>query len=449
MVSGMKIRAWATVIWIAGLLTGGTALAANVSRSGDVTFHKDVLPILQKNCQNCHRPGQIGKMPLLTYDETRPWAKAIKAAVLNHKMPPWFADPQYGHFSNDRTLKPQEIATLVKWVDGGAVAGDPKDAPAPVAWPEEGWRIKPDHIVKGVAYHVPKSGVMPWMYVTVPVGFNEDTWVTSMEMRPGSKPALTHHYCIFLVPHRDGVQYGVFNETGMLGQAAATGNAPFEGCYEKGQEEFDYRPQHAGRLIPANMDMVFQMHYQPNGEEAIDLPQVGFTVSKERPSRQYVFFNVGAGLRLNIPPNEANYIAPAQEGELEVDGEIVWLQAHAHYRAKEMKFDILYPDGRDETALRVNWDPYWQTIYYPSQPIVVPKGTRLHIEGRYDNSANNPYNPDPNALVHFGDQGKDEMMFPTFGVIVDGSLDLTKTQVLKPSPRAGPDFIIAESASSQ
>jgi hypothetical protein len=269
-----------------------------------------------------------------------------------------------------------------------------------------------------------------------------------MEMRPGSKPALTHHYCIFLVPHREDVQYWVFNEAGMLGLAAATGNAPFEGCYEKGQEEFDYRPQHAGRLIPANMDVVFQMHYQPNGEESVDQPQVGFTVAKERPSRQYVFVNVGAGVQIDIPPNDANYIPPAQEGELQVDGEIVWLQAHAHYRAKEMKFDILYPDGTVETALRVNWDPYWQTIYYPVQPIIAPKGTRVHIEGRYDNSANNRYNPDPNAPVKFGDQSKDEMLFPTFGMIVDGSLDLTKVQVVRPSPRADKFFTVAERTSS-
>jgi hypothetical protein len=223
-------------------------------------------------------------MSLLNYEEARPWAKAIKAAVLNRKMPPWFADPQFGHFGNDRTLKPQEISTLVKWVDGGAAAGDPKDAPSPIVWPEEGWRIKPDHVVKGAVYHVPKSGVLTWMYVTVPMGFKEDTWVTSMEMRPGSKPALTHHYCIFLVPHREDVQYGVFSDTGMAGRVTSTGGAPFEGCYEKGQEEFDYRPQHAGRLIPANTDMIFQMHYQPNGEESVDQPQVGFTVAKERPS---------------------------------------------------------------------------------------------------------------------------------------------------------------------
>jgi hypothetical protein len=433
----MRINSFVAV----GLMMGARALAADVSTNAP-TFHKDVLPILQRNCQNCHRPGQIGPMSLLTYDEARPWAKAIKAAVASKKMPPWFADPQFGHFRNDRTLKPQEIATLVKWADDGAVAGNVKDAPDPVVWPADGWRIKPDVIVKGVEYHITqKTGVMPWLYVTVPTGFKEDTWVTSMEMRPGSNPSLTHHYCVFVIPHREDVKYGVFTATT---QGAATNGSPFEGCYEKGQEEFDYRPQHAGRLIPANSDVIFQVHYAPNGQEAIDLPQLGFTVTKQRPARQYVFLNVGSGHMINIKPNDPDYKAPEQEGQLNVDAEIVWMQAHAHYRAKEMTLNIAYPDGRKETALRVNWNPNWQGLYYPVQPIQAPKGTLLHTIGRYDNSANNPFNPDPSAPVVFGEQAKDEMLFITYGAIVDGSLDLSKVKVVQPSARAARDYTIAE-----
>jgi len=437
------IRSFAAGFVVLGVM----ALGADVSKPvGPVTFSKDVLPILQRNCQNCHRPGQIGPLSLLTYEDARPWAKAIKAAVASKKMPPWFADPDYGHFSNERTLKPGEIDTLVRWVDGGAVAGDPHDAPAAVAFPAEGWRIKPDVIVRGVEYRVTqKSGIMPWMYVTVPMPFKEDTWVTSMEMRPGSNPALTHHYCIFITPHREDTKYGVFSEKT---QGEATAGAPFEGCYEKGQEEFDYRPQHAGRLIPANSDMIFQMHYAPNGQEAADVPQVGFTVTKDRPARQYVFLNVGSGRQINIKPNDPDYKAPEQEGVLTVDAEIVWMQAHAHYRAKEMTFSIAFPDGREETALRVHWNPYWQSLYYPSQPIMAPKGTRLHVMGRYDNSANNPFNPDPNAPVLFGEQAKDEMLFITYGAIVDGSLDLAKVKVVQPSPKAGRDYTILENTAS-
>ena len=132
-------------------------------------FHKDVLPILQKNCQSCHRPGQIAPMSFLTYESVRPWAKAMKAAVVTRKMPPWFADPKYGHFSNDRSLKQSDIDTIVAWADGGAKEGDAKDAPPPIAWPADGWLIQPDYIVKGPSYNVPRAnGIMEWTNVVVP-----------------------------------------------------------------------------------------------------------------------------------------------------------------------------------------------------------------------------------------------------------------------------------------
>jgi len=387
-------------------------------------------------------------MSLLNYQEARPWAKAIKEAVATHKMPPWFADPQYGHFSNDRSLKPVEISALVKWADEGAPQGDPKDAPAPVVWPADGWRIKPDVIVKGVEFKVPKSGLIPWAYATVPSPFKEDTWVTSVELRPGANASLTHHYAIFIVPHKEGVKYGEFAFTGLGGQIPATGGAPFEAVYERGQEAFDYRPYRAGRLIPANSDIVFGMHWATNGTEGMDQAQVGFTVSKERPERQFVFTVVGAGARLDIPPNEANYTAPAQEGELSVDAEIVWMQMHAHYRAKNFTITVEHPDGTSEKVLRVNWDPYWQSIYYPSEPLVLPKGSRVYVEGHYDNSANNRYNPDPNARVRFGELASDEMLFPTFGFLVDSSIDLKKGPLVKPTDRTYPDYSVKETVAA-
>jgi hypothetical protein len=436
-------------ILLGALLLAGSLLKADDATSpGAVpTFSKDVLSILQRNCQSCHRPGQIGPMPLLTYEEARPWAKAIKSAVTSRKMPPWFADPNVGHFSNARLLDPQEIETLAKWADTGARQGDPKDAPKPVAWAADGWRIKPDVVAKGPQYHVGKSGIIPWLWGVIPSPFKEDTWVTSMEMRPGDNPAVTHHYCIFIVPHREGVEYGKYEP---ISQTEATGGAPFEGCYEKGQEEFDYRNYKAAHLIPANSDIIFNVHYAPNGQETDDQPQVGFTVTKERPSRQFVFVTMSGGPKIDIPPNEGDYKAPAEEGELAVDAEVVWMQGHAHYRAKEMTFSFYYPDGRNETALRINWNPNWQSLYYPEAPITTPKGTRLHVEGRYDNSANNPFNPDPGARVKFGQLASDEMLFPTFGVLIDGSIDLRRLKVIHPSANAGSDFTIVEkTASSQ
>jgi hypothetical protein len=396
-------------------------------------------------------------MSLLTFEETRPWARAIKDRVQKREIPPWFADPKFGHFSNDRSLSSTDIDTFVKWADGGTIAGRASEAPPRIAWPVDGWTIKPDVVVRGAEFKVPKSGIVEWLYVTMPTGFRQDTWVSSMELRTGPNPSLTHHYCTTIVPHRDDVVYGVFstrNETGVSsagGQnvsssasdaaaAASERQGGFEACYEKGQEAFDYRPQHAGRLIPANSDIVFQMHYAPNGTEAIDRPQIGFTVLKERPARQYVFVAVGAGRPINMAPGDAAYKAPPQEGVLTVDAEIAWLQAHAHYRAKGMEFVINYPDGRSETALKVNWNPLWQTIYYPKKVIAAPRGTKLHIEGWYDNSAANKFNPDPTKPVVYGQQASDEMLFPTFGLIIDGAIDLKKTRIVQPAPGYGRDF---------
>lgn len=410
----------------------GAALGSN----GDITFHRDVLPILQDNCQSCHRPGQIGPFSLLDYRGTRPWARAIRDRVIKREMPPWFADPHYGKFANDTSLSQQEIDTIVRWVDAGAPEGNPTDAPPPVEWPEGGWQIKPDFVVKGPEYLVPKTGILDWQYMVVPTGFTEDTWVSSMEMRPGSDPRVTHHYCVFVVPKMANVKYGELVSLRDLG----VGGEGRDGCYEPGQGPFDYRKQQAGRLIPANSDIIFEMHYNPRGQEVLDQPQIGFTVLEQAPKRKFVFQNVGNGARINIAPHQADYKAPVQEGVLTEDSEIVWMQGHAHYRAKEMRFTITYPDGRSEVALHVRWNPNWQQVYYPEKPIIAPKGTLLTIEGWYDNSSRNPFNPDPAAPVPFGLGAAEEMLFPTFGFVVDASVE-TK-QIAKPSPRADRTFTV-------
>ena len=201
----MKFR---SVVWIVGVLWVGNTIRAEPP-SPSATFTKDVLPILQKNCQDCHRPGQLAPMSFLTYRETRPWARAMKLAVISKKMPPWFADSHYGHFLNDRSLSQRDIDTIGAWADAGAPEGDGKDAPQPRVWPLGGWIIEPDLVIKGPEYTVPAhttNDVMEWTYVTVPSGITKDTWVTSMEIRP-DKLAVTHHMCIFFRPHTPDVVY--------------------------------------------------------------------------------------------------------------------------------------------------------------------------------------------------------------------------------------------------
>ncbi|HEY6274189.1 MAG TPA: thiol-disulfide isomerase, partial [Terriglobales bacterium] len=163
------------------------AMAAD-NPSTQVTFNKDVLPILQNNCQTCHRPNQIAPMSFLTYQEVRPWALAMKTAVVTKQMPPWFADPRYGHFSNERKLSETDIKTIARWADTGAAEGEAKDKPAPKEFAAEGWTIKPDLVfAMPKPYSVPPDGVIDYTYIVIPTGFTKDTWVTAAEVLPGNR----------------------------------------------------------------------------------------------------------------------------------------------------------------------------------------------------------------------------------------------------------------------
>ena len=431
------------------------------------TFHKDVLPILQKNCQSCHRPGQIAPMSLLTYPQVRPWARSIKTKVVAREMPPWHADPQYGiAYATDRSLKPTEIDTIVNWADAGAVEGDPKDAPAPVVWPEDGWVVKPDMVVRGPAFEVPArpaSNVIEWTTIIVPGGFTKDTWVTSVEIKP-SDLQVTHHICIGFVPHRNDVQYytpvwadkprddegvesrdnqqfpessgrdrggnraeGPGADGGRLRELAGAAGGGFL-CYLPGNQVFDYRPFKAGALIPAGYDISFAQHYTPSGKRTVDFPQVGFTISDTPPQKRWVSGSAGmAGRDFAIPPNDPNYASPPGELEFGADAELVMLMPHMHLRGKDMTYTVIYPDGREQVALSVpNNDFNWQQQYVLKNVISVTAGTKLRVQAHYNNSMSNKFNPNPNRWVYQGNMTWEEMMTPFMAVLVDVKVDPAK-----------------------
>ena len=432
------------------LMIGVVALAADTSSS--VTFNKDVLPILQENCQTCHRPGQIAPMSFLGYQSTRPWAKAMKAAVATRKMPPWFADPNYGHFSNDRSLKQSEIETIAKWADNGAPEGDAKDAPPAVQWPE-GWQIQPDIIVQGPTTEVParpKNNVVEWMSVTVPTGFTQDTWITSVQIKP-EHTAVTHHICLGFNPHTPDVEYFVpvwedkeRDEEGAaipgkgptFGRRGTFGRSMAEDCYLPGMVAADYRPFQAAKLVPAGSDITLNLHYTPNGTGVTDHVQIGFTVAKEPPQRRYVSLSSSAPIDpklFAIPPNDPNWPSPPAEVTFIRDVELVFMMPHMHVRGKDMTYTLEYPDGRKEIVLNVpHYDFNWQLGYNTS--IKVPKGTRLHVEEHFDNSANNKFNTNPNRTVYYGEMTWEEMMFPFFGVVVDKNVDPKRILLGRPGP---------------
>ena len=431
-------------IFLVALVAGVAAMAADDSSS--VTFNQDVLPILQKNCQTCHRPGQVAPMSFLTYKEARPWAKAMKAAVASRKMPPWYADSQFGHFSNDRSLKPSEIEAIVKWADTGAAEGDPKNMPSAVNWPE-GWQIHPDVIVQGPSFDVPahpKNDVIEWVSVTVPTGFKDDTWITSVQIRP-EHPAVAHHICLGFNPHTPDVPYfepvwqdkardeegsAIPGKGPTFGPATPLGRfrSMAEDCYLPGNPAADYRDFRAAKLIPAGSDITLNLHYTPNGTAVTDHVQIGFTVAKEPPQRRYVSLLTSSPsdpAHFAIPPNDGNWQSPPAEVTFTQDVELVFLMPHMHVRGKDMTYTLMYPDGRKEVVLSVpRYDFNWQLGYNTS--LKVPKGTKLHIDAHFDNSPNNKFNPNPNKTVYYGEMTWEEMMNPFFGVVVDRDVDPAK-----------------------
>jgi hypothetical protein len=405
-----------------------------VAGATNVTFYKDVLPIMEKNCQSCHRPGEIAPMSFLTFENTRPWAKAIKANVLKKKMPPWFADPRYGNFSNDRRLTPAQIDTLVSWVDAGAPAGDPKDQPAPVKW-REGWNIQPDEIFQMPdPYTVPATGTLQYVYLVIPTGFTKDTWVTAAEIRPGARSVVHHVIAVIRPPGsqwmKDAKPFVPYIPPKPLSEAGEPDpddpqTVPVDMSYEflvgyvPGMQPQRFDVDHSAKLIPAGSDIVLQLHYTTNGRTAAqDQTRVGITLAKEPPLKRF-YSAVAAGSHWAIPPGDPNYEARASMtfGE---PVELVFIQPHMHLRGKDMTVRLTYPTGESETLLSVpHYDFSWQIVYYLAHPLHLPKGAKVQVIAHWDNSANNPYNPDPAKTVKWGDQSWDEMLSVPMGVIVD------------------------------
>jgi hypothetical protein len=424
---GRSCRVPATLLFLTVL-----ALMARAA-TPEITFNKDVLPILQKNCQTCHRPGEIGPMSLLDYQNSRPWAKAIKSSVVSRKMPPWFADPKYGHFSNDRRLTDAQIKTLVSWVDAGAPEGDPKDKPAPARW-TDGWNIRPDVVLQmSRPFTVPAKGVLQYAYIVIPTGFKRDTWVTAGEIRPGAR-AVVHHMSAIVRPPgaawlknaKPGEPY-IPQANSHEGQPDS--NDPQSGLIDAGDEFLcGYAPgmqpqrfdiNHSAKLIPAGSDIVLQVHYTTNGKTAVeDLSRIGLTLAKEPPARR--FYSVTAqNWHCEIPPGDPNYEGHARLtfGE---PAELVFLQPHMHLRGKDITIRLEYPTGESERLLSVpHYNFNWQIIYYLAKPLQVPMGTRVEVTAHWDNSPNNPNNPDPSKSITWGNQSWDEMLSVPMGVIIN------------------------------
>jgi hypothetical protein len=418
------------------------AVAVNALGATDsATFNKDVLPIVQKSCQGCHRPGEAAPFSLLTYESARPWAKAIKAAVVSRKMPPWQADPKFGHFLNDPRLPEADVKTIASWVDGGAPEGDAKDKPAPVQW-RDGWNIRPDVVIPlPKPYTVPAKAVIPWLDFVVPTNFTKDTWVAAGEIRPGARRVVHHATITFVPPGPDSKALEAL-ATGEPIQLPRGLTAQALVALGPGAPARRFDDYNAAILVPAGSFLIFNMHYTSNGTETSDQSKLGLELATEEPKNQLISVLAGddgstsAG-NLKILPGDAN--APGHGSvTFAAPVKLASLNPHMHLRGKDFVYRLVYPTGESEIILNVpKYDYAWQPGYRFEKMLELPAGTRLEMDGHWDNSPNNPNNPDPTATVRWGQQIWEEMFGGGITLLVPRGMD-PKTLVKKENLRQRP-----------
>jgi hypothetical protein len=398
---------------------------AQQSVAGTPTFTRDVAAILYKECVSCHRPGEAAPMSLLTYEQARPYARAIANAVTNRTMPPWHADAPAGTFHNERSLTDRERETLAAWAAGGAPNGDPGDLPPQPRF-TEGWSLGTPDVVFEMAedYLIPASGTIRYEWLYIPTHFSEPKWVKSIEVRPGNRAAV-HHVLVNYRARPDGKSAPIARanqkdqsnpppeEPGISEhpQRADLKGMPARlvATYAPGTNPQVAPPGTAFRLEPGGI-IELQMHYTTTGQATTDRTKVGLTFSTEpspREVRAQHFMNLG--LRL---PAGASDVAVTTDLAFLQDATVWGLFPHTHLRGKRWAYTLELPNGEKKSILSVpKYDFNWQTYYMFAEPLQVPKGARLVSTAWYDNSAANRNNPNPKVEVLWGDQTWQEMQY--------------------------------------
>ncbi len=399
------VRGVAAALAAAAVLVGAPVVAEGEGGEAEAdapTFYEDVAPILQRRCQVCHRPGSIGPFPLLSYEDAAGWSAMIHEVISSRRMPPWHAKPGVGPaFANDRSLPEEERAALLAWVDAGAPAGDPANAPAPVEFPDPtAWRIgAPDAVIEvPQAITVPATGVVDYQYFEVPTDFGEDKWVRGLEVSVEAR-SVVHHVLVFVIypdrrasPRVRGGLRGYFGSM-LPGETVE----PF--------------PEGTGKWLPRGSTLRFQIHYTPDGEQRTDRVRLALRFARpDEPITRRYQTTALYSVNFAIPPGAAEHEVRARY-VFEEDAILTALLPHMHLRGKSFRYLLTYPDGTSRPLLEIpRYDFNWQNTYRLARPLFVPKGSKMLGIATYDNSADNPANPDPTRTVRFGEQTFDEMM---------------------------------------
>lgn len=430
-----------SLAWLASTSASGTKNAKAV------TFSKDVAPIFNKQCAECHRPGESAPFSTLSYKDVRPWAKSIKEKVANRTMPPWHADAHVGKFANDRTMSKTEIDTIVAWVDSGAAEGDPKDLP-PAPKFATGWNIgTPDLIVRIPEPYSYKPGADEYQYFDVDPKLTEDKFISMIEARP-TNAKIVHHILAFIIPPGTPTMANMSAEERYKAMEAQMKNSPLyrdgflmrmkpdqqvqdDGCaaapagrgggggdllagYAPGHNA-DHFPAGVVRKLAAGSKIRFQIHYsnQTLGgtAEEKDQSMIGLVFTKDPgPSGRLMTTNSIGNLFFKIPAGAENHRVTACR-QLKRDTTLYAFLPHMHLRGKSMEYKAIYPDGKEEPLMSSSkYDFAWQTNYVLKEPKKLPAGTKLMVTAYFDNSAKNKFNPDPTKDVRYGEPTYDEMM---------------------------------------
>jgi hypothetical protein len=367
-----------------------------------------VAKVVHVRCAGCHRPGEAAPFSLRTYDDVRSRAATIRAAVAEDRMPPWHAAGERGTWANDRRLAPEEKAAILRWADAGAPEGDRERAPAPPPLPaEDAWEMgEPDVVLSfPEPQDVPAEGVVPYRYVRVPTGFEEDRWVVASEVRPGA-PGVVHHVLVAAVPaDRKGVR-GAFEPTQGFFAAMVPGG------------RVQAFPEGMAKRLRKGHELVFQMHYTPNGVATKDVTRIGLRFRKGEPEREVRTVGV-YNPALRIPPGAPDWEVTAKVPVL-FHARVLAFMPHMHLRGSSFRYTVRTREGEEKVVCDVpRYDFNWQTPARLSKPLEVERGSWLEVRATFDNSERNPYNPDPTAEVRWGDQTWDEMMIGYVDFVID------------------------------
>lgn len=371
--------------------------------SSPVTWYNQISRFVEYNCVECHRPNEAAPFALQTYEQTVSKKAMIERVLADGTMPPWFADHAYGRWRNDRYVSEADRQMFRQWVSDGCAKGDPVDAPVSLKR-ASGWSISPPDLVLELAPQtVPAEGVLDWVEFPVPLVVTNDLWVSEAEIHP-SEPEVVHHAMLFIEYAKDDPRRR--NQTQAESETSGGGNG-FWLSYFPGRKAM-VLPPGRGKLIPRNGKIHVQMHYNPNGKSTIDRTRIGFKLLSGPPGKAVVSGSVAKG-DIKIMPNSAtNYIHSEVFAE---DVRLLLLMPHMHTRGAAAAVFLQHPDGRSETLLNVtNYDFNWQVAYEFAEPMLVTRGTKIIIQHQYDNTAKNPRNPDPTAVLFYGAKTSDEMM---------------------------------------